>query len=462
MDSASIPMHAERAYLFRHSLLRDAAYQLQLPGTREALHELASRLLEELFIPLGELAADSVAIEIAEHVSRARSGRPQADLLDRERAWTRRAAAHADRSYQAAVAAGLWGKLAELNTGATRVEDLRNSAVSFARAGAPREAARQFGASLEAAEALGDDEARLLALHGLAVFMRNTGKLEVAEQLSRQALELAERLHNGPVRSNLMENLATICGVVGRREEAMRLMQAAVAGASEEDRGRYEQSFATLCWQSGNFAEARRRFNDALSLLRRHPDRRNEGVALSNLGGLLHSEEKFDEAEKTYREALEIAREVGDVRSEGIVLGNLGILNLAQGRLLDADELLRRSIEICREVSNRLFEGVALGSQAIVLLKLGRKVEARAGLEDALAMHRAVGNSRFEGGQLCDFALQLLLQGMHDEARSTWLRGELILRQHDSPANLEVTRRQMFDACTEAGVAPFEVRAGRR
>lgn len=30
-------MHAELAYLFRHALLRDAAYQLQLPGDRARL-----------------------------------------------------------------------------------------------------------------------------------------------------------------------------------------------------------------------------------------------------------------------------------------------------------------------------------------------------------------------------------------------------------------------------------------
>lgn len=41
-------MHAEDAYLFRHALLRDAAYQLQLPGERARLHALAVDVLEDL------------------------------------------------------------------------------------------------------------------------------------------------------------------------------------------------------------------------------------------------------------------------------------------------------------------------------------------------------------------------------------------------------------------------------
>ena len=41
-------MDAERAYLFRHALLRDAAYQLQLPGDRARLHAVAFEAIEEL------------------------------------------------------------------------------------------------------------------------------------------------------------------------------------------------------------------------------------------------------------------------------------------------------------------------------------------------------------------------------------------------------------------------------
>jgi hypothetical protein len=40
---------AEDACLFRHALLRDAAYQLHLPGDRARLHALALDLIEALY-----------------------------------------------------------------------------------------------------------------------------------------------------------------------------------------------------------------------------------------------------------------------------------------------------------------------------------------------------------------------------------------------------------------------------
>jgi hypothetical protein len=41
-------MSAESTYFFRHALLRDAAYQLQLPGDRASLHALALEAMEGL------------------------------------------------------------------------------------------------------------------------------------------------------------------------------------------------------------------------------------------------------------------------------------------------------------------------------------------------------------------------------------------------------------------------------
>jgi hypothetical protein len=37
---------AERAYMFRHALLRDASYQLHMPRDRERLHYLALEAIE--------------------------------------------------------------------------------------------------------------------------------------------------------------------------------------------------------------------------------------------------------------------------------------------------------------------------------------------------------------------------------------------------------------------------------
>lgn len=70
---------AETAYLFRHALVREAAYELQPPGERAALHGLALAIIEELCGGAPEIesprwsdrfelhATDPYALELAEH-----------------------------------------------------------------------------------------------------------------------------------------------------------------------------------------------------------------------------------------------------------------------------------------------------------------------------------------------------------------------------------------------------------
>ena len=76
-------MKGEQVYLFRHALLRDAAYQLQLPGDRARLHGLAVEVIEEV---CGGRAPDA-------SVPRGRASRGGGFEAPRDRPSTRRSSA---------------------------------------------------------------------------------------------------------------------------------------------------------------------------------------------------------------------------------------------------------------------------------------------------------------------------------------------------------------------------------
>lgn len=63
-------LHAEQAYLFRHAVLRQAAYQLQPPLQRARVHELALEILENL----PGLNLRATALELADHAENAMAG----------------------------------------------------------------------------------------------------------------------------------------------------------------------------------------------------------------------------------------------------------------------------------------------------------------------------------------------------------------------------------------------------
>ncbi|MEK7467065.1 MAG: hypothetical protein AAB074_06580 [Planctomycetota bacterium] len=129
-------MTAEKAYLFRHALLRDAAYQLQLPGDRARLHALAFAVIEALAggrapepapldaveeVTLQPHATVAFAQELALHARLAEverglkvdpiHSRPRIAL---QRLYLRRAAEHADKQFRPEVSRLLWERHAAL------------------------------------------------------------------------------------------------------------------------------------------------------------------------------------------------------------------------------------------------------------------------------------------------------------------------------------------------------------
>jgi len=85
---------AEQIYLFRHALLRQAAYQLQPPLQRARIHELALEILES--IP--DLNVPALALELAEHAEAAQAGADPARGRELAEKHTRYLAAGADHA----------------------------------------------------------------------------------------------------------------------------------------------------------------------------------------------------------------------------------------------------------------------------------------------------------------------------------------------------------------------------
>lgn len=94
---------AEQVYLFRHAVLRQAAYQLQPPLQRARIHELALEILESL----PGTGSPAFALELAEHAAFAADGAPEdraAILREKHLRYLATGADHARFNYDYAAA----------------------------------------------------------------------------------------------------------------------------------------------------------------------------------------------------------------------------------------------------------------------------------------------------------------------------------------------------------------------
>jgi tetratricopeptide (TPR) repeat protein len=384
---------AETAYFCRHAVLRDAAYQLQLPGDRAKLHALAFAVIEQLHggrapepAPLGAAvntfeahATDSAAMELAEHAANAESC--DAIRLVARKLYLRRAAEYAEGVFQGHNAARAFRELADLLAGAER---------GFA-----------LGRAARALDKVGE----------------STG----AEALYLQALESHRQTEERRAEGEILESLAFLFGAVGRVEKAEQYHLRALAIAQE----------------TGN--------------------RRHEGIVLGGLASLYTELGKSQPAELAHKEAIRVHHDVGNRRFVGLTMSNLALHYLHTDRAALAESTIKDALGIQRDIRSRRDEGIALAMLAAIYSKTDRHELAETTLMLAIKVHREVGNRTSEAECQCGYAMASLALNRSEEAKPNWHVGAARLRDLRATVNLNARIAEMRRACAKAGIEPFDV-----
>jgi tetratricopeptide (TPR) repeat protein len=441
-------VHAETAYLFRHALLRDAAYDLQLPGDRARLHELAFLLIEQAFggrapaHPYPDTAdphgiqphpTDAVAYELAEHARLAlelqasdlalpgTNCRPEAGLSPTLRMlYLHRAAEHSGRQFQLRQGEHLWRELATLWEGAARAEALRRAASMCFNMGNPKSAEHQFEHALTVAREAGHRLIECSILINLATVTLETGNPGRAEEILYLALAAAQETGNRHAEGVIKRSLGELCRQTSREEQGVKLL------------------------------------TEALEIHRAIGSTGEEGANLCAIGIVHQEADRLDEARQAFEEALAASRRSRNRRYEGVVLSNLAVVSRLSGDTTLADSLYQQALAIHREVGNRRSEGITRGNLGSLHAYCGRLDPAEKNLVQAIAIHRDVGNRRFEAVHLLALAWVRIRQGHFEHARKLWHEGSGILHALGDKGLLEHQSMLMREQCRQAGVPPLD------
>lgn len=474
---------AETVYLFRLPVLRDAAYQLQVPSDRARLHRMALEIMETMFDgPPPEPARDSwgdlsyephpidpVSADLAEHAHGIRQWEADKDgsLLARETLYLRRAAEYAEARFDNEDALRLWQrhatvameeqpedgpettaeKQARLDpldkrraggfiTGrAMAAESIRRAGVVLSNSGRAFEAEPLFVRAGTMAAGASNRRTEGAARSGLAGMYYMTGRPDEAERSYEQALEIHREAGNRHFEAVALGNLANLYWGTGRMDRAERTHRQALTIHREVGSRRGEGialgGLASVYRETGRLEKAERTHNEALAIHRQVGNRQFEAVVLANLATVYQKTERMAQAAQTHEQALTIHRQVGNRRGVAIVLGNLANLYAETGRAEEAELSYLQALTMHREVGNRRGGGIALGNLAGLYLKSERLEDAERSYRQALATHRQTKNRRFEGLHTCGYGLCLLALKRTDSTLSAG-SGQASSRQADA------------------------------
>lgn len=274
------------------------------------------------------------------------------------------------------------------------------------------------------------------------------GQFTDAHALHTQALHAVGALGDRDAQSRIRNDMGITCHRLGRHDDALDHLQAALALARETgnlgQQARALGNIGIVYEKFGWYSRALEQHQEQLAITRRIGDRAGAARALSNSGIAYEMLGRHADALDQHQQRLRMAREAADPVGEVHALANVGNAHARLGRYGEAGRHHRRALRISREAGYRYGEAYVLVYLAADLRCSGRPDQAAEHCREALRIAREVGdrNAEFE-------ALDGLARTLHDTGRHR----EALARHNDALAIVGELDQPHDRARTHDGIA---------
>ena len=378
----------ERAYRFKHVLIREVAYGGLTKAERARLHAQFAEWLAE------------------------RAGEELLEI----------------RAYHLDHAAQLQAEL----DGAPSQELAREAAAALTEAGrralareANRSARKLFLRAVELEPTL---ERRYLAARAAW----RMSDLPVVSVEMKRVLEGAREAGDKTLEGKALTALAEVALLrEGDVPKATELVDAALDVLPAEGRFGALEVRGRIAWWSGDFDTQERTVSESLEIARRAERKDLEAHALDQLAGVYRHLGRLDAAEETLLRGLELAEESGSIVARAHALHSLGALRLERRQVDLGEQQLEEAKNLFAEVGDSWMLGRTLHSLAWAAELRGDDAKAESRLREAIKLLKPLEDR----GALCEsqraLAEVLIRAGRLDEAERLALEAVETVGEHD-------------------------------
>ncbi len=350
---------SENEYLFKNTMLREAAYEMQLKGRLRDLHQYTGEAFEEIF---GE--ESSKLPELAFHFEHSAQDGKAIDYLHKAGAY------HVD-NYQNTDALSCYNRLLnkignDKKSNRIKIDALIKKGDLLRLLGKPEKGKADFEQALEISEEEKDavflSEARIQ----LGRSWRMEGDFEKALEQAELAKEICEK---NRIKEKLPKAIGEISNILfskGKYDEALEYFnkQYELNKSLENDFGIQAAigSIGQVYLRKGEFDKAIEYFNDQEKLVRNNDEKRALANVLLSRGSAYLELKKHEYATKDYEEALLISNELGEKSKASFAIGNLGVLFTRTEEYGKAIEYYNQYFSISKEIGDKRGQYLALGN----------------------------------------------------------------------------------------------------
>ncbi len=364
----------ELRYIFKHSLLREAVYDMQMRTRLRELHLLIAEAIEKIY-----------ADQLEDHYFDLAFHYEQSDVLDKTMEYLQKAAEHARQYYQNRQALICYDKLLEFLE--KEVEDK----------------------TLEIQTLL--SKGKVLEL---------TGVWDEAGAAYNRALFLAKELGEKNLLGRAHNNLGHLLLLRGEYKEARLYLElsASFFETVNDSFGiaKVYGDLGNLFFRQGNYESAKSYFTQSINLSRELEYSASFTQIVANLALAYMNQGAYDEGLRWLQTQLELARQNQDKQGMATLHINMGILNFEKGDIENSQQCHEKGLVLAQELGNKLLNAIAVGCLGSVKERKGDFQGAMEHFQEDLELAEELGDPQGIAIAHCLLGELFSVMGRFDEA----------------------------------------------
>ncbi len=341
----------DQRFIFRHTLLREAVYTMQLKSRQKLLHKLTAEAIEKVFSE----NLEQRFVDLVYHYEQAR-------METKLKFYLEKAADLAKSHYQNYQALNFYQKLLDIHTKTGIPADISLSHIN------------------------------------LGTILELTGQWVESESMYRQALEYANKTDESSLLGLANNQLGNLLVLKGKYFEADKLLETAAAfyGSAHDNNGiaRVYGNLGTLYFRQGKYDTAKLYFIRSIQLAQLYDHTSSIAQNVATLGLTYMSLGKYDEGIRWQENQLETCKKLNDKQGMAILYVNIGLVYFEKGEHDNALKYYLPGYKLSEELGNKQLIAIVTGGIGNVYMRKGRFELAREHYTKSLAYARELGDKQ--------------------------------------------------------------------
>ena len=429
----------ELRYIFKHSLLREAVYDMQLRARLRELHAHIAEAIEKVY----KDDIEERYVDLAFHYE-------QAEMTDKMQYYFAEAASYSRRNFQSEQALiyydKLLGVLAPTDKKEEKIKALLSKGSVLDLVGQWENSQSTYAEALELTEEVNDDllkgrtqnslghllmlkgdyDAASLHLKRAAVYLEKIndirglskvygnlgnlnfrqGEYEAAKSFFKRSIELSRLHEHTSVQSQIVANLGLTYMNQGDYDEGIRWqhdqLEICQKNGDKQGMATLYTNMGIVLLEKGDYEPALDCFENGLSLCEELGNKQLTSIAIGCMGSVYERKGDYERAMELFREDLKITEELGDKQGISIALGLIGDLLNVEGEFGEAKEFMEKNLAICTDLGYQKGMAKAVNTLGDIFYNQQEYTEAIKCYDQAIEIARGISNLLILGESLLE------------------------------------------------------------